>query len=111
MYIGNDTLAKNRKPIVVGLSSLCAVVIAFVIIMCSVFIKPVSSFEEFVFTIEINPSITLATDKNGIVTDIMSSNADADVILNGAEAESKMKGKKISEAVVWYTDKAARLGY
>ena len=111
MYIGNDTLAKNRKPIVVGLSSLCAVVIAFVIIMCSVFIKPVSSFEGFVFTIEINPSITLATDKNGIVTDIMSSNADADVILNGAEAESKMKGKKISEAVVWYTDKAARLGY
>lgn len=110
-HIGNGALAKNRKPLIVWLLSLCAVVIALVIIACSVLIKPVSGFDGFVFTIEINPTVTLTTDKNGTVTGISSSNADADVILNGAEAESKMKGKKISEAAVWYTDKAARLGY
>ena len=98
VYNGNGTIAKSRKPVIIGLSSLCTVILAFVIIMCSVFIKPFSSFDEFIFTIEINPSVTLTTDKGGKVTGIISSNADADVILNGTEAERKMKGKKIGEA-------------
>lgn len=99
----------RRKPFWYGLSSAVAAVL-IVAVLCVTLI-PSQSVETFAFVVEINPSVTITADNSGNVTGIVASNADADVILSDVEAVSSLKGKSVDEAVKWYVDKAARLGF
>ncbi len=65
----------------------------------------------YVFKLEINPSVAFLTDREGKVTSVNALNADADVVLSDAGVLTEIEGEPLSEAVVTYTDAAARLGY
>ena len=106
---GNGTLARSKKAI---MASVCAVVILAIIgisLACTLPFKGVD--ESLLFTVEINPSVTIVTDKNGTVTNVISSNPDADVILSDSGARSAMIGKPLDAAIVEYTDTASMLGF
>lgn len=106
---GKDTLARSKKAII---ASVCAVVILAIIGISLACTLPFRiSDESMLFTVEINPSATIVTDKNGIVTNIISSNPDADVILSDSGAKSKIIGKPLDVAIVNYTDAASMLGF
>ena len=62
-------------------------------------------------TVEVNPKAVFVTDSDGIVTEVISMNADADVILSSVERTGVMLGKPLSEAVVRFLDYSARAGY
>lgn len=106
---GKGTLARSKKAII---ASVCAVVILAIIgisLACTLPFKGVD--ESLLFTVEINPSVTIVTNKNGTVTNVISSNPDADVILSDSGARSAMIGKPLDAAIVEYTDTASMLGF
>lgn len=104
----SPTPATRRKPFWYGLSAAAAVLI--VVALCVTLI-PSGGNNVYAFVVEINPAVTVSADSNGNVTGIISSNADADVILSDYQAVNALKGKPVDEVVKWYVDKAAQLGY
>lgn len=109
---GGDTAVIVRKN--TTLISLIAVIVVLVIcvtILCVCLIKSSDSHNVLLFTLEINPTITLSTDEKGIVTGVMASNADADVIFADENVVDYIKGKSIAEAVTYCTDYASKLGF
>lgn len=101
-------LAK-RKPFWYALSSAVAFAL-IVVVLCSTLI-PSGGGNVYAFVVEINPAVTISADGKGNVTGIVASNTDADVILSDVDAVQGLKGKPVDEAVKWYVDKAAKLGY
>lgn len=91
------------------------IIIVTAVVLCLVIVGTIITLtatpKNGLYTVEINPSISLVTDKHGNVTNVIASNADADVILSSQEARSNMVGKSIDKAVKYYVDCAARLGY
>ena len=61
--------------------------------------------------LHINPSVAFAADSEGKVVQLLALNADADVILSHAGFAEEVIGLPLTEAIVRYTDLAARLGY
>lgn len=59
------------------------------------------------FIIDINPSIKISYDENGLVTEVIALNEDAEVLLVG----TTLTGKTSSEAVSLLFDKCVQLGY
>lgn len=59
------------------------------------------------FIIDINPSIKISYDENGLVTEVSALNEDAEVLLVG----STLTGKTPSEAVSLLFDRCVQLGY
>ena len=87
---------------------------AMLILTVSLLLIPRGADTDFIMsavTIEINPKAVFLADKEGNVTDIISMNTDADVILSSDERVGAMLGKPISEAAVCFLDYAARAGY
>ncbi|MBO5312435.1 MAG: hypothetical protein J6B29_00570 [Clostridia bacterium] len=66
---------------------------------------------EIVLTVEINPRIMMLSDSEGIVTQVIATNKDADVILSVDGFKENVEGKTISEALIAYVDYASLLGY
>lgn len=64
-----------------------------------------------IFTLEINPAVAFSTDETGKVLSVNALNADADVILSDERTLNKIKNVPLSQAIVAYTDCAAKLGY
>lgn len=107
-YNGGHTAVKSRNIVISVLAVAAACLIALII--CIALLSPKKSVE-FMFTIEINPAITMVTDEKGTVKAVMASNADADVILSADGVKENIEGRDIAEAAAYYTDCAARLGY
>lgn len=103
--------AVKVKRIAAGTAAAIFALAFCLIVFCIVWLAPEKNADPFVFTIEINPAVTLSTDAGGKVTGVMSSNADADVVLAAAETEEELLGGDIADFVTWYTDTAAMLGY
>lgn len=99
----------KQKPIPVVAAAFA--VLLCVVLLCVFLIKPNKSYGDFLFTLEINPTVTMSADENAIVTGVIASNADADIILSDENVRNQIKGKSIDEAVTYYTDYAAKLGY
>ena len=64
-----------------------------------------------VLTVEINPRVMFISNKEGIVTSVIATNADADVLLSCDGFDESVIGKKISQALVNYVELATQLGY
>lgn len=103
-------LAINRKKIIAIAAAMCALIICAVT-LCVCLIKPADKFNGFLITVEINPAVTMSADGNGIVTGVIASNADADIILSDESVCGKIKGRRLEDAVTFYADCAAKLGY
>jgi hypothetical protein len=58
-------------------------------------------------TVDINPSVEVISNKNGIVIDVNALNDDAQVLLEG----EKLEGKTTADVVVEIADLAIKLGY
>ncbi len=61
--------------------------------------------------LEINPSVVFSVDESGIVTNVMATNADADVILADQTRLAALAGVPISDALKQFVDYAAQLGF
>lgn len=106
--VPSKTSVVRRKPFWYGLSSAVAAVL--IAVLCITLI-PSGNVDVYAFVVEINPAVTISADENGKVTGIVSSNADADVILSDAAAVNALKGKPVDDVIEWYVDRAAQLGY
>ena len=95
----------NSKALIVAAAAilLCLAIVGTVLLVPK---KPSAG----VFTVEINPAVSLVTDGD-LVTGVMAVNEDADVVLSVSEVRENIVGKKIDEAVIYYVDCAAKLGY
>ncbi len=100
----------KRKPFMYGVASAVAAVL-IAIVLCATLIPVSGNVDTFAFVVEVNPAVTISTDCNGKVTGIVSSNADADVILSDAATVNGLKGNPIDEVIKWYVDQTAQLGY
>lgn len=102
----------SRKAGFWGLAGVAAVlVVVFVSLALAGVFGGADKNETYVFALEINPDVSFVTDSEGTVLGVNSLNADADVVLSDDSTLNAIKGKPLSEAVVAYTDTAARLGY
>lgn len=108
---GKNTLTLSKKATTVTVCIVIACLVIATVLACTLTLNKNTPIEQYVFTVEINPSITVVTDKSGNVMSITSSNNDADVILSDKEAVSAMIGKPFAELVSWYAERAGILGY
>ncbi len=113
----NDKTADNNsvrigKRVFIGSfgAAMAAAVICALLGILGVF-APKSGFENYIFTLEINPAVVFITDTNGKVESVKSLNEDADLILADETELNRLKNVPLSEAIVVYTDTAAKLGF
>lgn len=113
----NDTAVRNGNTLLrkrLGIGSLCATMATIILFVClgifGVF-SPKNDFDNYIFTLEINPAVVFITDKNGNVESVKSLNEDADLILSNETELNKLKNIPLKEAIVIYTDNAAKLGF
>lgn len=64
-----------------------------------------------VMLLEINPKAVFSVDKEGVVTDVVALNQDADVIISDTARTAEMEGKTAQQAMQTFVDYAAKLGY
>ena len=116
---------KKKKPIFKHLSVICS--IAAVIVLCICIIPLINQQDtaspsggkaptvvqedRTLLTVEINPRVVIISTKEGIVTKVVATNKDADVILSIDGFDSLVIGKPTSEALVNYVELATKLGY
>ena len=107
-----NNLTSNKRKFVAGLSTCLAVLI------CVLFVVPmiitntaVPKLSSSAVMVEINPSAVFSTDEKGVVTKVMSANADADVILSDESIYKKITAVPLDEAMVTFIDYSAKLGY
>lgn len=100
---------KRRFFAFTSLAITCALLITCVVYF-SLFTPPASA-TPYVFSVEINPKVCFTVDEKGVISDITSCNADADVILSSQDRFEKMLGKAPDEAVKTFVDYAIVLGY
>jgi len=114
----NEKFEAEKRPVIgrrIGIGAAFgafALVIAFVCLSAfGVFNSVTPEPNKFVIALEINPAVAFVTDGNGVVINVTALNDDADVILSGESLSTDMKNKRLTEAIVAYTDCAAKLGY
>lgn len=101
----------KKWSIFAGSGMAAALAIVFVVMGVLGVFSPVQQPDNYVFALDINPSVSFITDNNGVVLEVKSLNADADVIVSNSEIIAEVKNKPLSQAIVTYTDYAAKLGY
>ncbi len=106
-----NVLAKRKIGLFIACGAVAILIIVFAFLGIFGVFGPKPGIDEFVFSLEINPAVSFVTDKNGNVKSVNALNEDADVILSDENTLSKLKDVPLSEAVVTYTDCAAKLGY
>lgn len=106
---GANTAVKARINKTVPIATLIAVLLC-TLIACMIVLFPKQA-EIFLFEIEINPAISMATDGKGNVTGVIASNPDADVILSTEGVKDNILNRNIAAAAAYYADCAAKLGY
>ena len=98
-----------------GFWSLAGVAAVLVVVFASLALAGVfggaENNETYVFALEINPGVSFVTNAEGEVLGVNALNADSDVVLSDKSTLDAIKGKPLTDAVVAYTDAAARLGY
>ena len=110
----NDNPRVRRKPLIYGLSSIGALAACVLIAVAVIFgyTPPENdSFTVSAVTVEINPGVTFATDENGLISNIIALNADADVLLSGGELKEILIGKPMNNALTLWVEYAARAGF
>ena len=108
---GNTAVLSISKQKLIPIVTAVFAIILCAVLLCVFLIKPNKTYSDFLFTLEINPAVTMSADENGIVTGVIASNADADIILSDENVQNQIRGKSIAEAITYYTDCAAKLGY
>lgn len=119
---GREEHAREEKPAYSGFSSrkagfwsLAGVAAVLVVVFVSLALAGVfggaENNETYVFALEINPGVSFVTNAEGEVLGVNALNADSDVVLSDKSTLDAIKGKPLTDAVVAYTDAAARLGY
>lgn len=108
--ITGNQLIRNKK-VLFGASAAGILAILFVLLaVLGVFAKTPAS-NGFIFTLEINPATAFIVNANGKVEHVTALNEDADILLSDEELLAKLKNISVEEAIVIYTDNAARLGF
>lgn len=109
--INGDVLIKRK----IGIFTSCgaAILLAIVFVLMAIFgvFGSGSVADRFVFALEINPAVSFVTDKDGIVQSVNAVNEDADIVLSDETTLNRLKNAPLRDAVVTYTDCAARLGF
>ena len=102
----------SRKAGFWGLAGVaCVLVAVFVSLALAGVFGGAENNETYVFALEINPGVSFVTNAEGEVLGVNALNADSDVVLSDKSTLDAIKGKPLTDAVVAYTDAAARLGY
>lgn len=99
----------NKRPFAVA-TSFCLVFIIAVVALLPAINTPQQAFATTVM-VEVNPSATFAVDKDGIVTNVVANNGDADVLLSNANVAQQLKGVPVEQSVQTFVDYCAQLGY
>jgi len=103
---GVAVMSPKKKSVLI----VAAVLILCVIVVSMALFIPRTPTERL-FTVEINPLISVSADKNGVVTGVISGNADADAVLTYNGTEQTMIGKNVTDAINVFVDCAAKMGY
>lgn len=106
---GNTAVLSRGKQRIVIIAAVAAVFLCAVILCLGLLLS--GKKNAFLFTVEINPTVSMAAEENGKVTGVIACNADADVILSAEGVEENIVGKNIEDAITYYTDYAVKLGY
>ncbi len=108
---GGGTLVRSKK-LTVGIAiALIVLILTGIALACTLTAKPHVSDETLIFSVEINPSVTMTTGSDGTVKAIISTNKDADIILSDPATVAQIKGKPLDEAIANYTAYASKLGF
>ena len=67
--------------------------------------------EGSVVLMEINPSVYMVTDSDGVVTSLKSGNDDGDVVLSDGDFVNAVVGRSYTEATALLLDRVMKLGY
>lgn len=109
----NRNNTKTKKWI--GFGSIFATAVASIVLVClavfGVFSNPNTTNNNYIFTLDINPSVAFVTDEDGLVKSIKSLNEDADVILSDETELEKMININLKDSIVIYIDNATKLGF
>ena len=109
---GHTSTEKSRRWIYVALAMLALFFVIYAIIFFNQkspedpFIPPTTKSSGY-FVIDINPSVKISYDENGIVTGATALNEDAEVLLYGLDVSSKTP----EEAIGILFDRCVELGY
>lgn len=106
-----NVLVKRKAGIFASCGALAILIIIFAFLAIFGVFGSTPVTDRFVFSLEVNPAVSFVTDKDGNVKSVNALNEDADVILSDESTLDKLKNVPLSEAVVTYTDCAAKLGY
>ena len=98
---------EHKKRFFAGLATATAAVVAACVVI------PVlgTPQEGGAIVVEINPRAVFSVDKDGIVTAVVATNMDADVILSDEARVNEMTGESVEKATEIFVDYAAQLGY
>lgn len=99
----------HKKRFAACLAACVAVIIAACALLPSL-LAPISATAS-AFIVEINPKAVFSVGKDGRISAVAASNADADVILSDRARVSEIVGKTAGEGAKIFVDHAARLGY
>ena len=87
-----------------------SVVVSMIIILIFLLI-PNNNNNYTALLLEINPKVIFTLDDENIVTNVVSVNSDADVILSDDNRLEEMINKKAEDALVIFTEYAYKMGY
>ncbi len=99
----------NKRTFAVA-TSFCLVLVIAVVAFLPAINPPQQVFATTVM-VEVNPSATFSVDKDGIVTNVVANNGDADVLLSNTNVAQQLKGIPAEQAVQIFVDYCAQLGY
>lgn len=97
-----------QKPAV---AVLCLLIISVSVLFLLPKAPPADEFVTSAVMLEINPKAVFVTGEDGTVTEVVSLNSDADLILSDTGRRGELIGKPLSDAMVSFLDYSARAGY
>ena len=113
-------IAKHKKRFTAAVATCTAAIVTLSVVL-PIALRPTpgtpqGSSSSIIYTptvlcLEINPKAVFSVDEKGIVTDVVSVNDDADVILSNPARVAEMEGKTAKEGMKVFVDYAAKLGY
>ena len=103
----------SREPFFIRFRKPLAMALCMLLVCVSViFILPDGAGDDgSLVMLEINPRVVFLADAEGRVSDVISMNSDADVILSSDERRAQLIGAPLDEAIVIFFDYSARAGY
>lgn len=108
--VGNQ-LIQNKKVLIGGSAAVGIIALIFALLAIFGVFTNTPVVNGFVFTLEINPATAFITDENGKVEHAVALNEDADILLSDEELLNSIKNTTIDQAIIIYTDSAAKLGF